>query len=71
MILLDGQYKVDGVLTSPRSAVNYVVVKGGAVLYADQAMPYAKVAQAMSQFAAANLPICAGQHQWHAQNIHR
>lgn len=57
MILPDGQYKVDGILTSAGSAVNYAVVKGGAVLYADKSLPYARVAAAMSLFAAANVPI--------------
>lgn len=57
MLLPNGQYKVDGVLVTTSSAVSYAVAKGGAVLYADKALPYEKVAAALSQFAAANVPI--------------
>jgi biopolymer transport protein ExbD len=56
-ILRDGQYRVDGVLSSPQTAVNYAVVKGGAVLFADKNLPYEKLAKTMGLFAAANVPI--------------
>lgn len=54
---LDGSLLVDGIPASDTSAVNIAMAKGGAVLYADKALPYEKVAKVLSLFAASNVAL--------------